>query len=233
MTNKFDLNNFNSFLDKANQAISCGQECQKQKTEQQLKDNYLNAQKNLTLAEPEYQMARKNYYVYVSGEGEYNEMMREEYRQKADLIVEKFKENFQEDVAKIKSELETYNGTLINFRNIVDLHRQYKEENIRLFKKLKTDTNDILTNERKTFYEDQQNETLNSYYVYILWVIYTIVVICLIIFSLFFPSQTNWKIRLGLVILFIILPFISTWVLGKIIYIVYWLFGLLPKNVYK
>lgn len=232
MTNNFDLNGFNSFLDKATKAISCDSECQKQQVQQQLKDKYLNAQSNLSLAEPEFQVAKKNYYTYVSGQNGYNEMIEEEFNQTADLIIQKFKENYQDEIGKIKSQLETYNGLLINFRNVEDLHRKYKIENRQLHKQLKENANDILTNERKTYYEDQQNESLNSYYYYILWVIYIIVIICLIVFTLIYPSQSSWKSKLGLVILFIVLPFISTWILGKMIYIVYWLFGLLPKNVY-
>jgi hypothetical protein len=233
MTNNFDLNQFNSFLDKATKAISCDSECQKKQVEQQLKDKYLNAHSNLSLAEPDFQVAKKNYYTYVSGQNGYNEMIEEEFKQKADLIVQKFKENYQDEIAKIRSQLETYNGLLINFRNIEDLDRKYKRENRQLYKQLKQDTNDILTNERKTYYEDQEISSLNGYYYYILWVIYIIVLLCLIVFSLFYPSQSSWKVKLLLVIIFLALPFISTWILGKIIYIVYWLFGLLPKNVYK
>lgn len=232
MTGNFDLNKFNSFLDKATTAISCDSECQKQKSKQQLKDKYLNAQTNLTLAEPEFQLAKRNYYTYVSGQNGYDEMIEEELKTAADLIVQQFKENYQDEIAKIKSQLDTYNGLLLNFRNVVDLDRKYKMENKLLYKQLKEDSNDVLTNERKTYYENQENDSLNSYYYYILWVIYTIVIICLIIFSLMYPSPTNFKVKFLLVIVFAILPFMSTWILGKIIFIVYWLFGFLPKNVY-
>jgi len=232
MTNQFDLNKFNSFLDKATQAISCNSDCQKQQHEQKLKDKYLNALSNLSLAEPEFQVAKKNYYTYVSGQNGYNEMIEEELSQVADLIIQTFKENYDDEISKIKSQLETYNGLLINFKNVVDLERKYKKENLQLYKQLKEDTNDILTNERKTYYEDQQISSLNAYYYYILWIIYIVVVLCLIVFSLIYPSQSSFYTKILLIILFIILPFISTFILGKIIYIVYWLFGLLPKNVY-
>ena len=233
MTNQFDLNKFNSFLDKATQAISCNSDCQKQQLEQKLKDKYLNAQSNLSLAEPEFQVAKKNYYTYVSGQNGYDEMIEEEFSQAADLIIQKFKANYADEIGKIKSQLETYNGLLINLRNVVDLDKKYKEENRQLYKQLKEDTNDILTNERKTYYEDQQITSLNAYYHYILWVIYIVVVLCLVVFSLIYPSQTSFNVKIILVIIFAILPFVSTWILGKIIFIVYWLFGLLPKNVYN
>ena len=233
MTNQFDLNKFNSFLDKATQAISCNSDCQKQQLEQKLKDKYLNAQSNLSLAEPEFQVAKQNYYTYVSGQNGYNEMIEEELKQAADLIIQTFKENYADEIGKIKSQLETYNGLLINFRNVVDLDKKYKKENRQLYKQLKENTNDILTNERKTYYEDQQISSLNSYYYYILWIIYIVVVLCFIVFSLIYPSQSGSRTKILLIVIFVTLPFISTFILGKIIFIVYWLFGLLPKNVYN
>lgn len=233
MNNQLDLNSFNSFLDKATQAISCDSNCQQNKTQQELKDKYLNAKTNLSLAEPEFLVAQKNYYTYVSGQSGYNEMIEEELQQKSDLISTQFKKNYQDDVNKIKSKLETYNGLLINFRNIVDLDKKYKKENKQLYKELKENTNDVLTNERKTYYEEQQNTTLNYYYYYILLIIYGIAIICFIIFSIIYPSQTGLKGKIGLIIIFIALPFISTFILGTVIYIFYWIFGLLPKNVYK
>ena len=231
MSNQIDLNNFNSFLEKATQAISCDSNCQQQQATQQLKANYLNAQTNLSLAEPEFQLAQKNYYTYVSGESAYNELIETEFSQAADMISNKFKENYNVDVAKVNSQLDTYNAILINFRNVIDLYTKYKKENEILYKQFKENTNDILTNERKTYYEDQKIDSLNAYYYYILWIIYIVVLLCLIGFSLIYPS--NLKTKIITIVLFIILPFIATWILGMLIYIAYWLFGLIPKNVYK
>ncbi len=233
MDSNFDLNKFNSFIDQATQAISCDSDCQKQRTKEELKDKYLHAQSNLTLAEPEFQLAKRNYYTYISGENGYNEMIEKELTEIANITVEKYKETYREDIEKIKTQIDTYNSLLLNCRNVVDLHRKYKRENQQLYNQLKEDSNDILTNERKTYYEEQGNESLNNYYYYILLTIYIVVLICLVIFSLLYPSQSSMKSKLILIAFFIILPFISTWILGKIIYIAYWLFGLFPKNVYK
>ena len=233
MTNKFDLNKFNSFLDSAAQTIACGSDCQREKKSDELKNKYLTAESNLSLAEPQYQIAKQNYYTFISGQSGYDEMMESEYSKKAEMIGQKFKESYNEEISKIKTQLDSYNGLFINLRNVMDLYKQYKKENIALFKQLKDDANDILTNERKTYYEEQQIESLNGYYRYILWIIYIIVVICFAIFSLMYPSQTSLFVKLLLLAAFIVLPFVSTWVLGSIIKLVYWLFTFLPKNVYK
>jgi hypothetical protein len=233
MSNQFDLNKFNSFIESANNAISCNSECQKNNTVQQLKDKLAQAESNLLLAEPDFEIAKKNYYTYVSGQSGYNELIQQELNEKAELAITTFKDTYQSEVGKIESELGTLNGILVNYRNIVDLYTQYKTENTKLIKELKQEQNDILTNDRKTFYQNQKIDGLNSIYHYIILIIYIIIVICFGVFSFMYPSKFNFGMRLFLLILFIILPFISTFLLGKLLQLFYWLTGFLPKNVYK
>ena len=233
MTNQFDLNKFNSFLDSATKKITCNSNCQRNRASKRLKNRYLTAETNLILAEPKYQDAKQKYYTYAYGQSGYDEIIEKELNEKADLFIEQFKENYETEKNKIITQLETYDGLLINFTNIVDLYEQYKSDNIKLFKEVKEETNDILTNERKTYYEEQENDVLNVYYYYFLLLIYSLIVICFCVFSLIYPSSFNWKIRFFIALIFVILPFISTWLLGMVIKILYWLFNLLPKNVYK
>jgi hypothetical protein len=234
MTNYFDFNKLNSLLDAATQSIACGPECQKQKKIDELKYKYEAAKDNLALAEPEYEIAKQNYYTYTSGKDGYDEMMASEYIEKAEEITARYKEKYDKQLTRIQSQLETYNGMLVNFDNVVDLYKKYKKENSQLFKELKNVTNDVLTSQRKTYYKDQEIDKSNRYSYYnLLLGIYIIVVICLAIFSLIYPSQFSFMIRMLILGLFVLLPFVSTWILGKIIQIVYWLFGFIPKNVYK
>ena len=181
------------------------------------------------LDESETQIAQPNFSTQVDS----NEMMEPQYRAEAEVLAEKHKKSYDTEVSKINTLLDTYNKLLVNYKNIEELYNKYKKENSLLFNQLKNHTNDIITNERQTYYEDQEIETLNGFYFYILWIIYIIVVICFAIFSLMYPSQISFIIRILLLCVFIVLPFVSTWILGKIIQLVYWLFSFVPKNVYK
>jgi len=156
-----------------------------------------------------------------------------ELNQKADVIITELKKSYDDDINKITSQLDIYNGLLLNLKNVDELNKTYKLENSQLLKQLKDSTHDILTNERKTYYEDQENDVLNTHYYYFLWFIYIIIVLCIIVFSLIYPSQSSLKVKIMSIFGFILLPFISSWILGKVIYCIYWLFDLLPKNVYK
>jgi hypothetical protein len=233
MANQFDLNKFNTVMSQASDAILCNSDCKRKREAEKLKQNYQNAQTNLASASNQVQVAQKNYVTFTQGTPAYNELQDNQLQQQAQIIADKFNENFNEETVKIRSQINTYNGLLINFKNIFDLERKYREENRELQKELKEETNDVLTNERKTYYQDQNIDSLKFYYYYFLLSIYIIFVICFAAFSLMYPSQTSWKVRLALLIGFIALPFISTWILGKIIYLIYEAYNLLPKNVYN
>ena len=97
---------------------------------------------------------------------------------------------------------------------------------------LKENTNDVLTNERKTYYQDQGIDSLNFFYSYIFLIVYIIFIICFGIFSFIFPSDIKWYIRLIILISFIILPFVSTKLLSMVIWFFYKIYEVLPRNVH-
>jgi len=232
MGTQFDMNNFNAMISQASDAILCNSECRKQRQSDTLQQNLFDAQINLKTSSNQVQVAEKNYITFSQGTAAYNDLLDNQLQQKAEIISDKFLQNFDEESIQINSQINTYSGLLINFRNIVDLFKKYLVENTELKKELKVESNEVLTNERKTYYEDQNISNLEKIYFYFLLVIYIIFVISFGVFSIIFPSQTSWKVRLAIFIFLIALPFFSTWILSVFIYLVYEGYNLLPKNVY-
>jgi hypothetical protein len=230
--NQFDMNKFNVLISQASDAVLCNSECKKQRETDKLKQQYLNAQTNLASAPNQLQVAQKNYVTFTEGPSGYNDLLDSQLQEKAQKISNTFTEYFDSDSKEITSQIETYEGLLINFKNVAELYLNYKKENVQLIKDLKNETNDVLTNERKTYYEDQKIDGLKGFYYYILLGIYIICLIGFIIFSLMYPSQTSFMGKLVSIISFILLPFLSTWILGTFINIIYRLYDMLPKNVY-
>jgi hypothetical protein len=233
MSNQIDMNKFNTLISQASDAVLCNSECRKQRETDKLKQNYLNSQTNLASAPNQVQVAQKNYVTFTEGPSGYNDLLDNQLQEKAQEIVNKFTEYFESDSKEITTQIDTYEGLLINFKNVAELYINYKKENVQLITDLKNKTNDVLTNERKTYYEDQKIDGLKSFYYYILLGIYIICLIGFIIFSLMYPSQSSWIIKLATFIGFILLPFFSTWILEKFIYLIYTLYEMLPKNVYS
>lgn len=230
--NSDNLDKFNSLIDQASQSISCDSNCQKQRTADEYKNKYLDAQTNLATAPNQVEIAKKNYIIFTQGQIGYEEQIDKELKKKATTLASFYAENFNKESQNILSDVETYSGLLSNLRNVFDLFLKYKKENSELLKQLKEETNDILTNERKTYYQDQGISSLKFYYYYFLMVIYIICVFAFGIFNFIYPSQFEWKIRVIIFILLLILPFISTWLLGKIISMIYNVYNVLPTNVH-
>jgi len=226
------MNKFNTLISQASDAVLCNSECRKQRETDKLKQNYLNSQTNLASASNQVQVAEKKYISFTQGPSGYNDLLDNKLQEKADQISDKFTEYFHSDSKEIKTQIDTYEGLLINFKNVAELYLNYKKENVKLIKDLKDESNDVLTNERKTYYEDQKIDGLKGFYYYILVGIYIICLIGFIIFSLMYPSQSSWIKKLVTFIGFILLPFFSTWILGTFIYLIYKLYETLPKNVY-
>jgi hypothetical protein len=231
--NNFNMNNFNELVNQASDTIMCNSDCQQQRESDKLQQIYLKAQTNIVSAPSELQVAQKNYVTFTQGESAYNEMQEQQLQQQAQIIVNQTKQKVNEEATKIQTQIETYNGLFLNYSNVFDLYTKYKRENVELLIELKDETNDVLTNERKTYYEDQQINSLKFYYYYFLLTVYIICVISFGIFSLMYPLKSTIKTKIIIFILLIILPFISTFILGKIIFLIYELYNLLPKNVYQ
>ena len=232
MSNQIDMNKFNTLISQASDAVLCNSECRKQRETDKLKQNYLNSQTNLASAPNQVQVAQKKYVTFTEGPAGYNDLLDNQLQEKAQEITDTFTEYFVSDSKEITTQIDTYEGLLINFKNVAELYLNYKKENVQLIKDLKNETNDVLTNERKTYYEDQKIDGLKGFYYYILLGIYIICLIGFIIFSLMYPSQSSLINKIVTFICFILLPFFSTWILEKFIYLIYTLYELLPKNVY-
>jgi hypothetical protein len=232
MSNQIDMNKFNTLISQASDAVLCNSECRKQRETDKLKQNYLNSQTNLASASNQVQVAEKKYVTFTQGASGYNDLLDSQLQEKAQEISDKFTEYFDNDSKEVTTQIDTYQGLLLNFKNVAELYLKYKTENVQLIKDLKDQTSDVLTNERKTYYEDQKIYGLKSFYYYILLGIYIICLIGFIIFSLMYPSQSSLIKKMFTIIGFILLPFFSTWILEKFIYLIYTLYELLPKNVY-
>ena len=227
----FDLDKFNQLINQANQSISCDETCMQNKKKEELGQKYSEAQTNVVSAPEKLYSAKKEYIVFTEGEGAYNEYINNELQQKANEIANKFTTKFDNDVNLLDTYIANYNGLLINFNNVVDLYKKYKMENSDLEKKLKSLSSDIITNDRKTFYEDEGLENLKKTY-YIFAFIYFFIVF--IFFLSIFLVGTNISLysRIGILVLLIVYPFVSIWLYNAVKKLFTYAGKYVPKNVY-
>ena len=219
-------------LDQSTEALMCGPTCQKLKLTDELKQKYLDAETNMQTAPINLEQSKKNYYVYSEGRPYYDNMKEEELKVKSDNISKSLATNFKEDISSANT-MNTYlNTALINSQYTEDLLNEYLEKNKLLKLKLGVGQGDILTNDRKTFYQVDALTSLQLWHRF-WWYIYYILVLMLVIAFVFSPSSLSVVVRVLIFILVIMYPY-------YINIIVSWIYNLwvtvtnrLPKNVYN
>lgn len=232
MTNNIDINKFNDFINNANSALSCDADCQDKKKRNELKKKYLEAKTNLLTAPVQVETSYKNYLTYTKGDDAYNEYHEKELQEKAKIIVSTFKTNFSDGIEQAKESYDTYSGLLLNFSHVVELYEKLVKENKKLALAVKNKSSDVLTNDRKTYYEDQSIDNLNFYHT-IIMVVYIIFLIGFAVSIFVFPSASSKKSLLGILVFFIIYPFICVRIFKFFYYIKDTIMGIFPKDVYS
>jgi hypothetical protein len=222
----------NDLLNKSADALLCGPTCQKLKITDELKQKYLDAETNIKTAPIKLEQTKKNYYIYSEGRPFYNNMLEDELKQKADTISELLAENFNDEISSALTMNQYLNTALINSEYTSELFNKYADENIELKLQLRDSRGDILTNDRKTYYETDAIIQLQLWY-RLVWYIYYILMIVFAIAMVVSPSQLTMVKKVVIFVLLIFYPY-------YIDYIVRWIHGLyinmrnkLPKNVYN
>lgn len=222
----------NELLEQSSEAIMCGPTCQKLKVSEELKQKYLDAQTNIQTAPIKLEQTKKHFYVYTEGRPFYDNMKEEELKQKANKISDLLKENFNTEVSSA-NKMNTYlNTALINSENTKELLQEYLEKNKLLKLKLRERHGDILTNDRKTYYERDALNTLQLWY-RLFWYIYYIIVVMLLFALILSQSELTFIKKIVITVLFIFYPYYISYIV-KFLYSLWTSFvSRLPKNVYN
>lgn len=227
-----DVGKFNDFINKASELLSCDEMCQRDKKQVLLKEKFLKAKVNYMTAPAQIETSYKNYLTYTEGDDAYNEHNKKMLSEKARELAKQFASEFQEQIQKAKGLVATYDGLFVNFAHVVEYYYDLVQKNKIMSLSLKNKSSDIVTNDRKTFYEDQKVDSLYFYYKIILF-LYLIVLISYAVSIVFRPADMGRKKQTIILVIFIIYPFIAARLFLYIGDLYEKLKTVLPKNVYK
>ena len=230
--NNFNMNSFNDLINQANQMLICGPDCMQNQKSAQLEQNYIDAETNMINAPQNVYLAKKEFITYKEGEAGYNEYIDKELTGQSEEIAKAYQEKFNTDVDSIQNSINTYRGLYINLNNVLDLFKKYELENKELEKILKNTSSDILTNDRKTFYEDQGISKLKTYY-YVFLFTYIFVVIVFLLSTFLVKTTVKISTRLFILFFMILYPFICYFLLEILKYIYTHIKYYFSSNVYR
>ena len=140
-------------------------------------------------------------------------------------------DTFSRIITGIENILRGYTTQHTEYSYLFDLYTKYDNENNDYNTNTKKEFTDMLKNERKTYYEDQGIDSLHSYYYWLLAVYILTVIVCAVSFFVF-PSDWSLMKKIGMLILLILLPFGSSYIMAIIIRLLHGAYNLLPKNTY-
>ena len=196
----------NDLIEKSNDSLTCGPDCQRERKLQDLKQNYLDAQLNEQTAPHKYQEAKKKYIIFKEGEGNYNKLRLEELEKKAEKIIGEIESKFKEQIVLILKSNQYLETEIINSKNTIELLEDYKVKDELLVLERKNKINEVMTNDRKSYYENQEIDSIKRWSVILLW-IYFIAVIVLSL-EVLFSSTLKIPIKFIILVCFYFYPFI-------------------------
>lgn len=222
----------NNLINKANEAITCGPDCQKQKNIDDLQKKYLDAQSNLATAPQQLSLAEKNYYVAFKGIAYYNDFLNTQLQGKADLLGNTLTTNFNQNIKMANEYSRTYNTLYSDYENIITLLDGFINSNKTMKNELTDIQKDVVTNDRKTYYEYQHYNVMKNWYFLFKW-IYIILVFAFILGSLSINTIYSWRFKLFILALLILYPFVIDFIVIYVLQLLHRIYELLPTNVYS
>lgn len=210
-------------------SLICGPSCQKDKITKELKQKYLDAETNLKTAPDQFKKARMNYYVYSEGETSYNAMQESELKEKAKNIAEQLTTLFNNELTNANTMNSYLNTATINSQYTVDLLNTLLAKNKELAEQLKESHSDIITNDRKTYYENEAIDSLELWYVLFRHAFYFLSIILLI--TLISMRKYGNAVIAFLVLLFY--PFYINFVVKWLYHTITRLINQWPSNIYN
>lgn len=222
----------NELLEQASSALLCGPTCQKIKKTEELKQKYLDAETNIKTAPIELERSRKNYYVFSKGNTYYENMLETELNEKAEKISTLLSNNFNDELTSASTMNQYLNTALINSSYVEELLDFYLNQNEELTAKLMKHHGDILTNDRKTYYETEELNRLKLWYK-LWWYIYYILVVLFVVSCFILSSSMSIAKRALISLLLILYPYFINSLLRNIYNFFASIYKKLPKNVYN
>jgi Mn2+/Fe2+ NRAMP family transporter len=197
----------NQMISQSADALTCGPNCQKTRKEEQLKQQYLDAQANVNTAPAQLETAAKNYYTYAQGTSGYNKYLTSQAAMSANSVVASATNTYSSALQNVQDLTKSYDNLTTTYNNSFDLYKKYLSENAFLQASISEINTDTVTSDRKSFYESQSLDHLNAWHSFLKWM-YIFFVVVYFIGLLLTKSSYSLLTRILILIAFIIYPFV-------------------------
>jgi len=222
----------NQMLAQSSEALMCGPDCQKQNEIAKLKQQLADAKTNIKTGPIQLKQAEKKYYTFAEGNAAYNNIVNTDLTNQASEIGATMTDNFNNNIESATSLTDIYHSLTTNYNHILELYTEYINDNDALNNKIINHRTDLVTTDRKTYYETQNSDNLLMWYNIFRW-IYFILVIIFVIAIFLADSGYSFTKKILLLLLIFVYPLVINPIVTKLFTFIHYVTTLLPKNIYK
>jgi hypothetical protein len=232
-SNPDSLSSFNQMIKDPYNAIMCapGTECHKNSKKTSLEKALKEAKENEETAPKKLDIAEKNYFTFVLGERGYKEMLEERIRENSVKEIAETERKFKEYLKETGELIQEHNMVITNYKHSHELFKTYAIKNERTEKGIQGVKTGIVTNDRKSYYENQKVDNLRFIHQLLKWG-YILVAIIICYFAVNVTPTPSLPKQIGLVLFFVLLPFLMNWIVLLQIVVFERVKSKIPENVY-
>ena len=209
---------------------SCDHDCLMEKQRSELRQRYLDAERNVRTAPEKLTQAEHDYFLNRDGPRKYREFLRKRYGKNADQEIQKLKDEHKMimneinlGVMKMKSQSnEIYNST--NYKNMLTSTQTRIED------ETEDKERSTAVSNRKIFYMEKQIQSF-SWWFYLFRNVYWICAIVWIAIGVIYYRQFTTR-SLAIFIFIVAYPFFMVWLFVAAHSFVKYVASLFPKDVY-
>ena len=209
---------------------SCVGDCLINKNRSELKQRYLDAQRNVKVAPEKLTQAEHDYLLNRDGPKKYREMLRSRYAKNAEQEMKKLKDEHATimkevnlGIMKIQSQTdEIYNST--NYKNMLSNTQSRIEDELQDIERSAT------VSSRKIFYMEKQIESF-SWWFYLCRNLYWVCALVWVAIGVIYYRQFTTR-SLAIFVFIVAYPFFMVWLFVAAYYSVKYVASLFPRDVY-
>ena len=209
---------------------SCGHDCLMEKNRSELKQRYLDAERNVRVAPEKLTQAEHDYLLNKNGPKKYREILRSRYAKNAEQEMKKLKDEhammmneIKNNIMKIQSqEVEMYNST--NYKNMLSNTQSRIED------ELQDNIQRTTVSSRKIFYMEKQIESF-SWWFYLSRNLYWVCAMVWVAIGVIYYRQFTTR-SLAIFVFIVAYPFFMVWLFVAAYSSIKYVVSLFPRDVY-
>ena len=165
----------------------------------------------------------------LDGQSGYNKMVMASVEADSKKKIDTLKASFNSTSNQVESLIHTYNSLSTNYNYTKELYEKLYKENEKNSKALKKIRGDIITSDRKTYYEQQSIDGLLTVYS---WLRFAYIILLILFIVVVILKVRGWIVKILILLFFIFYPiFIEPLTLYIVKCLQFIINLILPKNV--